>query len=129
MTENNLGGVFSFKMNQQFDHIYGIGGVVHSFIRGPMTITIQCDLISDREMSVEEYKEEVQTMDDETIIKLSEMIKSFPQENFDMNVPDSNGNIICLRDLYNEILPRLNEIKERKAYDNEIDGYITNRDH
>lgn len=120
---------FEFKMNQRWDNIYGVGGVIHSFIRGPMVLTIKCDLISNYEMSVEQYKEEVKTLDDETIVKLSEMIKSFPQENLDMHVPDERGNIITLRDLYHEILPKVNEIKERQAYDNEVNGYVADRDY
>lgn len=120
----NPAPTLTLHVNQPHQKIWGIDGMRSYIIQtGPQIVEICCNVISNEIMSVEEFKHEIEKLEEEKIEVLASLIKGFTPEFFSMEIPHAGGHFKTI-EFFDIILPRLYENRERQAYEKEVSQYI-----
>jgi len=116
----------SIITERPYNQIYDLGGGVH-YVPLPTRTVINCELLSDKPIDSRYFKEVIMSTTPEILEQIATSIEEFPHSGdmYGMSI-DGDGNIVSLRTLYLQILPELNRIRERKAYETDIDNFLKN---
>lgn len=92
---------------------------------GEQIILIECSIISNYKMTIDDYYREVQNLDDVKLEVVASLINEFTIDFKSVEIPNGHGGLISLSELGTLIIPMINVKREREAYQKEMELFLS----